>query len=173
VEFVQIREKFTPTNELMDLCREVMQLPRQRLQKIIMNDRLDIALAFGLDGVHLGGNSFPVLEVRRNTPKTFIIGVSIHHWKEAVMAEREGANYAVFGPIYPTPSKLGYGPPQGIEKLREVVQMVSIPILAIGGISLGNYRECLNAGAAGIAAISLFQDSRTVKRVVEKIRTGK
>jgi len=134
---------------------------------------LDIALACGFDGVHLGGTSFPVGVVRKRVPAGFIVGASVHHLDEAVTAEREGANYVVFGPVFATPSKLKYGPAQGIKKLHAVTSLLSIPVLAIGGISLANFQECLKAGAAGIAAISLFQTCRSVREVISQLRTGK
>jgi thiamine-phosphate pyrophosphorylase len=169
IDLVQIREKATPTEELLRLAEKVLALPRQRRQKIVLNDRLDIALACGFDGAHLGGASFPVEEVRRHVPKNFIIGVSTHHVGEAVAAERAGADYVIFGPVFPTPSKLKYGPPQGVEELGKVVAPLSIPVLAIGGISLRNFRGCLDAGAAGVAAISLFQTARSVRSLLAQL----
>lgn len=171
VDIIQIREKTTPTDELWRFARQVLDLPRQRDQKIILNDRLDIALACGFDGVHLGGTSFPLPVVRRRVPCDFIVGVSIHQVKEAVQAERDGANYVIFGPVFATPSKLKYGPPQGIPELQRVARSLSIPVLAIGGISLANFSDCLEAGAAGIAAISLFQDSPDVKQTLARLRS--
>ena len=173
LDWIQLREKGTPTNELIQIAEKVVRLPRESHQKLILNDRLDIALACGFDGVHLGGTSFPVGVVRKRVPAGFIVGASVHHLDEAVTAEREGANYVVFGPVFATPSKLKYGPAQGIKKLHAVTSLLSIPVLAIGGISLANFQECLKAGAAGIAAISLFQTCRSVREVISQLRTGK
>jgi thiamine-phosphate pyrophosphorylase len=170
VDWVQLREKGTPTNDLIQIAEKVVQLPHESHQKMILNDRLDIALACGFDGVHLGGTSFPVEVVRKRTPAGFIVGASVHHLDEAVTAQREGANYVIFGPVFATPSKLKYGPAQGIQKLHAVTSRLSIPVLAIGGISLTNYQECLKGGAAGIAAISLFQTSRSVRKVLSQLR---
>lgn len=153
----------------MRLSEIILSLPRRRDQKILLNDRLDIALACGFDGIHLGGTSFPVEQVRRRVPEHFIVGVSIHHLSEAVAAERGGADYVIFGPIFETPSKKKYGAPQGIPRLREVAQDISIPVIAIGGISLGNFQQCQVAGAWGVAAISLFQNSPSVRRVIARL----
>lgn len=173
VDWIQLREKQTPTNELLRLAERVLQLPRKNHQKIILNDRLDLALTCGFDGVHLGGTSFPAGIVRKNVPAGFIVGVSVHHVDDAVIAEHEGVDYVLFGPVFPTPSKMKFGPAQGVQKLQAVVLKLSIPVLAIGGISLANYQQCLEAGAAGIAAISLFQNSRSIKEVIMKIRSAK
>jgi thiamine-phosphate pyrophosphorylase len=172
VDWIQVREKQTPTDELLRLAEKVLQLPRRNHQKIILNDRLDLALACGFDGIHLGGTSFPVGVVRKKVPAGFLVGASVHHVDEAVVAQREGADYVLFGPVFPTPSKMKYGPAQGTLRLHAVVVRLSIPVLAIGGISLANYHQCLEAGAAGISAISLFQNSRSLKGVVMKIRSG-
>lgn len=169
---MQLREKETPTTELIQIAEKVVQLPRESHQRVILNDRLDIALACGFDGIHLGGTSFPVGVVRRRAPAGFIVGASVHQLEEAVAAERAGANYVIFGPVFPTPSKLKYGPAQGIQRLHAVASSLSIPVLAIGGISLANCQECLKAGAAGIAAISLFQTSRSVRGVLSQLRVA-
>ncbi len=170
MDLIQLREKTAPTDELIRLSEQILAFPRRREQKIVINDRLDIALACGFDGVHLSGTSFPLVTVRRRVPKDFIIGVSTHHLSEAMAAERAGADYVIFGPIFPTPSKMKYGPPEGVERLAEVTQALSIPVLAIGGISLDNFRECLDVGAAGIAAISLFQKTPNIRSIVSRLR---
>lgn len=170
VNWIQLREKSTPTEELVRIAEKIVAMPRRPHQKLLVNDRLDIALVCGFDGIHLGGASFPVSEVRRRVPRGFLIGVSTHHLQEAIAAEQEGADYIIFGPLFPTPSKRMYGPPQGIEKLRAVTRAVSIPVLAIGGISRENFQVCSEAGAAGLAAISLFQNAGSVSRTVAELQ---
>ena len=171
VDWIQLREKATPTRELVQVAGKVLSIQRGARQKVILNDRLDVALACGFDGIHLGGTSFPVGNVRKMVPSGFIVGASVHHLNEALEAERDGADYVIFGPIFTTPSKLQYGLPQGIQKLRAVASALSVPVLAIGGITLSNYQECLEAGAAGIAAISLFQKTKSLRRVFMKMRS--
>ena len=149
-------------------------------RRVIVNDRLDVALAAGAAGVHLGGESVPAREVvrwcrRRNAPAGFLIGVSCHSLEEAREAEDSGASYVFFGPVFETPSKKKFGPPQGIARLGEACRAVRIPVIAIGGVNEGNVAECLRAGAAGIAAIRMFQESseaETLKRAIKRIHDG-
>lgn len=163
VDWTQIREKDLRARELLDLARRaIAAVPRTT--SVLINDRLDVALASGAVGVHLGAASIPAAEAVRwcqagNAPANFQIGVSCHTLREASEAERAGASYIFFGPVYETPAKTQFGPPQGITRLAEVCQSVRIPVLAIGGINDDNAADCLQAGAAGIAAIRLFQDA--------------
>lgn len=160
----------------MELARLALAEARSGSAKVLVNDRLDVALAAGAVGVHLSENSLPVETVsewRRSVDRLdFRIGVSCHSLDSARAAERGGADYIFFGPVFATPSKAAFGPPQGIERLREVCAALEIPVLAIGGVSAEHVLACTEAGAAGIAAIRLFQDSRdSVKlaAVLEKL----
>ena len=162
--WIQIREKDLEARELAELARLAVEITNGTTARILVNGRLDVALAANAAGVHLGENSLPleaVADWRRSTGRMdFLIGASCHSLDAARAAGRGGADYILFGPVFATPSKAAFGPPQGIERLREVCAGVKIPVLAIGGITLENMRECLDAGAAGIAAIRLFQDAR-------------
>jgi thiamine-phosphate pyrophosphorylase len=178
VDWVQIRERDMPARELLALTRAAIGV-REGKARILVNDRLDVALAAGAAGVHLGGASVPAREVVRwlregNAPAEFLVGVSCHSAKEAREAEDAGASYVFFGPIFETPSKKSYGPPQGIAKLAEACSAVRIPVIAIGGVNEENAAECLRAGAAGIAAIRMFQESRepeTLKQAIAKLHS--
>jgi thiamine-phosphate pyrophosphorylase len=181
VDWIQIREKNLQGRELVELTRGAVEKARAAggRARIIVNDRLDVALAAGANGVHLGGSSLPVVEVRAwlrregarlKVAEDFLVGRSSHSLDEAQQAARDGANYIIFGPVYATPSKAQYGAPQGIERLTEVCRAVQIPVLAIGGIAAENASACLRAGAAGIAAIRLFQQAAHVATVVQRIR---
>lgn len=194
VDMVQIREKDLPTRELMVLVEEAVSAagetasgvraspPPSRehscapLKKgsacvhVLVNDRLDVALAAGAGGVHLGGQSMPVLAVRRVAPRPFVIGVSCHSLDEAKAAESAGADYLLLGPIFATPSKLKYGPPLGLEELRKVTARIRVPVLALGGITVERVRPCLEAGAVGIAGIRIFQECESIEALVRELR---
>lgn len=158
VDFIQIREKDLPARELYRLARQARAMARGRSTRILINDRLDIALAADLHGVHLAQASLPADAVRTRVSKRgFLIGVSTHNRLEVDQALRRGADYLVFGPVFATPSKRQYGPPVTPSALGEAVRRSNRPIFALGGIDLHNYPDCLKQGAAGIAGIRLFQ----------------
>jgi thiamine-phosphate pyrophosphorylase len=181
VDWVQIREKDFSARQLSALTREVLlrtathSEDTNRAPRIIVNDRVDVALAERAGGVHLGENSLPIeqvcrfLEVRASR-QDFLVGVSCHLLEGAKSAAARGANYLFFGPIFDTPSKAAFGPPQGLEHLADVCRAVAIPVLAIGGITLENASGCFAAGAAGIAAIRLFQDSTDPRNTIRALR---
>ncbi len=158
IDLIQIRERDLPVRRLLALVEEAVKRAGTGPTRILVNDRLDVAVATGAAGVHLPARGFPVDEVRRNYPE-LLIGASTHNLEELRRAADGGADFAVFGPVFETPSKKAYGPPVGLEKLTEAVRAVNIPVLALGGVTLENAADCLRAGAAGLAAISLFQQS--------------
>ena len=173
VDMVQVREKDLTSRELIALVEEALSATRRPERggaRVVVNDRVDVALAAGADGVHLGAHSMPAQVVRRFAPRPFVIGVSCHSLAEAMAAESGGADYLVLGPVFETPSKLGYGPPLGLEKLRNVTSRISIPVLALGGITVERIRPCLEAGASGIAGIRIFQDCESIQERVRELR---
>lgn len=171
VDLIQIREKDLSTRELVELVREALGGVRETSTRLVVNDRLDVALALGSDGVHLGTQSMPAQAVRPCVSKKFLVGVSCHSLEEALAAESSRPDYVLLGPIFETASKLSYGPPLGLAKLKEVANRVKIPVLALGGITVGRVKPCLDAGAAGIAGISLFQDCPSLEERVRELRT--
>jgi thiamine-phosphate pyrophosphorylase len=173
VNMIQIREKDLPAKELVTLVSGALDAARGTATRILVNDRLDVAMALGADGVHLGSESLPVREARRIAPSGFLVGASCHSIGEALAAESEGAGYILLGPIFATPSKVRYGPPLGLEKLREVTRRIKIPVLALGGLTVERAHECRQAGAAGVAAIRLFQEAASLAELVSDLRSDK
>lgn len=170
VDLIQIREKDLETRELLHLVKTAVDAARGTITRLVVNDRLDVALALGAAGVHLGTRSIPPASVRRQVAKDFLVGVSCHSLEEALAAESAQADYIVLGPVFETLSKLAYGPPLGLEKLREVTAGVKIPVLALGGITVERVKPCLEAGATGIAGISTFQNCESLETRVRELR---
>lgn len=163
-----MREKDLDTRPLLKLAYKMRALTKQYDAKLFINDRFDIALAVGADGVHLTRNSIPVDAVRKTAGKKLLIGVSTHSLKEAREAEKGGADFVTLGPVYRTPSKLKYGTPVGIDVLKKVSAKLHTPVFAIGGIKSGRMREVREAGAFGVAMISeVFKADNIQKKTKE------
>jgi thiamine-phosphate pyrophosphorylase len=156
IDFIQIREKDLPARELYQLVSRVTQIPRSRT-RILVNTRVDVALAAGADGVHLPASSPPPRSWASGVPREFVFGVSCHTIDELKTAEQDGATFAVFGPVFSPLSKQDSRAPVGVEGLSTAASSVKIPVLALGGITAENEAACLQAGAAGVAAITWFQ----------------
>jgi thiamine-phosphate pyrophosphorylase len=183
IDWIQIREKDLSARDLAAITRQALQIaakhsPQTPRTRILVNDRLDVAIAERADGVHLGEQSLPVANAKRLIqsaqaqnllPQDFLLGVSCHSVEAAKAAEAAGADYLFFGPVFPTLSKEKFGPPQGIEFLRDVCRTVSLPVFAIGGVSADNAKSCIAAGATGLAAIRLFQDPRDPRNTLEQL----
>ena len=162
VRALQLREKNLTDCELIELGNQLRILTSNYNAKLIMNSRADIAKIIDADGVHLTENSAHANEIKSTFPD-LIVGVSTHSLEAAQIAEAQGADYITFSPIYATPSKANYGPPQGLGLLRQVSQEVNLPVLALGGITLHRVSECLEQGAFGVALISDIWNSYHIK----------
>jgi thiamine-phosphate pyrophosphorylase len=161
---VQIREKDLDDRSLYGLARLARSAlpPRTRL---LINGRVDIALAAGADGAHLPSDGPPLAALRRRFGPRVVLGLSTHRVEEVEQALRDGADYVVFGPVWETPGKERYGPPKGVEELARAAA-VGIPVYALGGVTLDRFDQVASAGAAGVAGIRLFQPPSDLGAVV-------
>jgi len=175
VDFIQLREKDLSTHMLEELAQKAMAALGNSQTQLLINARTDVALACGAHGVHLPGNDLPASDVRvifaRAGIGSPVIGVSTHSLAEVASAEAHGADFAVFGPVF---EKSGTANHEGLEQLRQACHRKEMahppmPLLALGGITLENARQCVEEGAAGIAAIRLFQQN-DVSAVIRKLR---
>ncbi|MEE8613542.1 MAG: thiamine phosphate synthase [Nitrospirales bacterium] len=154
VKGVQLREKDLSGRELFHLAEKIKALCDAHHASLLINDRVDVAMAVDADGVHLGGASIPVQTARKLMGRHKLIGVSTHSLKEAQESEQAGADFLVFGPVYFTSSKAPYGEPQGLGPLKKVVEKLSIPVYSIGGIKADNIAEVKATGVRGVSLIS-------------------
>jgi thiamine-phosphate pyrophosphorylase len=164
VSLIQIREKALDTRSLFGLAQEAVDLTRSTSTQLLINDRVDVAVGAGADGVHLTSHSMPAADVRAAFGPEMIIAVSTHNTAEAVAAESGGADLIVFGPVFASPGK---GAPTGLKALGEVCRAVDIPVIGLGGVDANNLRSVLLAGAAGIAGIRCFRDTTGIRATVE------
>jgi thiamine-phosphate pyrophosphorylase len=156
---LQVREKDLGAGELATLCRRLRPLTLDAEALLIVNDRVDVALAVGADAVQRTSTSLSVRDIIALADKRLHIGASVHALQEAIDAESHGADWVVFGPVYDTPSKRAYGPAQGLARLEAVARAVGVPVIAIGGITPERVAEVRAAGAAGVAVISAILEA--------------
>ena len=176
VDYVQLREKDLSIRELESLACDVMRLFPARIHaRLLINSRVDIALASGAAGVHLPSGDLPPSEARSLFATAgmthTVIGASTHSLQEVMRAESQGADFALFGPVF---EKDSHASVKGLEKLRAACRRPAVstpmPLLALGGVTTGNAAQCFEAGAAGIAGIRLFQEAN-VQKLVETLKT--
>jgi thiamine-phosphate pyrophosphorylase len=167
-DWIQVRDHQVSARELFDLAQAVVTICRPRGVRVAVNDRIDVALAVGADGVQLGGRSLPA-GVARELVSDLSIGVSVHSVESAVRAEAAGADWITFGHVFPTSSHPDTTP-RGVAALAQAVQAVHIPVIAIGGIGTRQVGPVIQAGAAGIAVISAIMDAPDPARATAELR---
>lgn len=167
---IQLREKHLTAKALYELALKTISHMLGNRSLLCINERFDVALAAGADGVHFPENSYPLDKALAASPG-MVAGKSTHSLKQALSAEADGADYLIFGPVFETPMKKRYGPPMGPDKLSEVCRSVSVPVYAIGGITPQNTLQCLEHGAYGVAAMSVFYTSDNLGRTLDNFCT--
>lgn len=179
VSCVQIREKNCSTREFVEQARALQPVLKQHRVPLIINDRLDIALAVGADGIHLGQEDMHISDARRLAGDKMIIGISAENLGDAIAAERQGADYIGISPVFATSTKTDTAPPLGLEGIRRIRANLSIPLVGIGGIDQKNARDIISAGADGVAVVSAIVSAgcpqtaaATLKNLVKKQATS-
>ena len=169
VPAIQLRERDLSARELVTLAREVQVVTASRRSQLLINDRIDVALALEGVGVHLRSNSLPVSVARQLLGAQRLLGISVHAVEEVLSAQSQGADYIVLGPIYETPSKQMFGPPLGIHTLEKACRLVRIPIIGIGGVTTARAREMRRAGAFGVAVITAVLGAADVESAAREL----
>ncbi len=171
VRAIQLREKDLSGRALFQLAERAKRLCERYRGLLFINDRVDVALGVDADGIHLATTSMPVEVVRRLAGREKLIGVSTHSLKEAKGAERQRADFILFGPVYFTPSKAAYGAPQGLDALKEIVEKIALPVYAIGGVKSANIAELKRTGIRGVALISAVLSALDPKAAAQEVLT--
>jgi thiamine-phosphate pyrophosphorylase len=169
VEAIQLREKDLGGKELFRIAEKARRLCERYHAALFINDRVDVAMAVDADGVQLGKASLPIEAARALLGPRKLIGASIHSLAEARQSEHSGADFVLFGPIYFTPSKASFGAPQGLAALSGIVETMSLPVYAIGGITLDNVDAVRQSGVHGVALISAVMSAEHPRAAVEAI----
>ena len=173
IDLIQLREKRVPARVLFELARQAVTLTRGSATRVLVNDRADVAAGAGAHGVHLTTQSIDAAAVRRTFGSDLLIGASTHSLDEARTAKQAGADFIVFGPVFDTVSKREFGAPLGPTELARVTHdLGDFPVLALGGVVIDNVAQCLNAGARGVAGITLFSKPEQLRNVAAEIRRG-
>lgn len=170
IKAVQLREKDLGGRALFALAGALREITRRWEAKLFINDRTDVALAVGADGVHCRETGISPANIK-NLQSSLVVGSSVHSIEASRRAEKEGADFLLFGPVFYTASKAKYGAPQGIEALQEVVEAAAVPVFAVGGITPERAPQCRSAGAYGVAGISSVMAADSVEQQVNRWRS--
>jgi thiamine-phosphate pyrophosphorylase len=171
VTILQLREKTAESRDFYELALELRRITKAHRIPLVINDRLDIALAVSADGLHIGQSDLPLSVVRGICGEKLFIGVSAGTVEEALAAEAGGADYLGVGPVFPTDSKADAGDVIGIEGLKKICSAVRIPAVGIGGINARNAAEAMKTGVAGVAVISGILSQADIKAAAEQLRS--
>jgi thiamine-phosphate pyrophosphorylase len=166
VDVIQVRERDLPDRDLAALVRTIVAAAAGTPTRVLVNDRADIAIVAGAAGVHLRGDSAPASRVRAMAPEGFLIGRSVHSLAEVDSAAHEGADYLLFGTVFPSEGKPDGHPVAGVDVLRQACARSSLPVIAIGGMNEARVAEIRDVGAAGFAAVGLFMGLTPLPQVV-------
>jgi thiamine-phosphate pyrophosphorylase len=163
---IQYRDKESSRKDMLRISDEIREITRSYGSLLIVNDFVDVALMSQADGVHLGQDDISVVRAREITPRDFIIGVSTHSLKQAIEAEKKGADYIGIGPVFSTPTKVSYSP-IGLSVVKKVIESVSVPVVAIGGLDLENLDGLMEIGIRNVAMLRAFRENtrERVKKV--------
>ncbi|MBI2816392.1 MAG: thiamine phosphate synthase [Acidobacteria bacterium] len=170
VDYVQVREKDLSGRSLAQLVTDVASLRERANTRLLVNDRIDVALSCGADGVHIPSGAMPLAAARQLVGETRIVGLSCHNEDEAVAASEAGASYILLAPIFATPSKPD-ARPLGLPLLEKICVRVSVPVFALGGVDASNAESCIRAGASGVAGIRLFQHATDLPQLCRYLRS--
>jgi thiamine-phosphate pyrophosphorylase len=169
VRAVQLRERDLSTRELLALAEPLRRMTRREGAALIINDRIDVCLTVGADGVHLRSDHLPIPFVRECLGRNRLIGVSCHSLKDLAEAERKGADFSVLGPVFETPSKRSYGPPLGKEILEKAASTFRLPVYAIGGVRSDRIGDIMETGIRGVAVVSAILEAQNVEEAARKM----
>lgn len=172
VTLVQLRDKQASTRTLLELARTLLEICADFEVPLIINDRVDVALAAGAHGVHVGAEDMPVAEVRRLLGPGAIVGVSVRSIEDALRAAQQGADYVAANGVWSTPTKTDFGAPLGLESLRELARGSELPVVAIGGVQLGNINTVSAAGCAGAAVVSAIMAASDPTQASQSLRAA-
>lgn len=177
VSCVQLREKHLPVREMIEEAKALVELLRPRNIPLIVNDRVDVALASDADGVHLGQSDMTITDARRIVGPGCIIGISAESLEDAIRAEAEGADYVGISPVFSTATKTDIAQPLGLNGVRQIRERVSLPLVGIGGISSVNAAEVVRSGADGVAVVSAIVSAvspeNSARELLEQVRLGR
>ncbi len=172
VTCVQIREKSAGTREFIEIAAAVKNILAGSVVPLIINDRVDIALAVKADGVHLGQSDMPIDIARKICGQEMIIGLSAESEKDAIVAERDGADYIAVSPVFSTPTKIDTAKPLGLSGIKNIKNLVNLPVIGIGGINLSNAADVIKSGADGIAVVSAIMAADDPEKAARELRAA-